>query len=290
MAVPFLVIANRNAGRFSLQLVDQVRRFLGDGGPVDVVVTDEPDDVEPALADLGERCPVVLGGDGSVHQMVNALDRRGLLDRPLGVLPAGTANALARGVGLPLDIASSSRRVRSGRRRFLDLVRADDGRIAVNDVHTGVGSATPQLVTWSKRVLGPLAYPVVNAGTAFATRGWDVTVHVDGKVVADEVVLAVAVGNGPVIGNGTPLWPGASPDDGRVEVLVLAAPRRWRRPRLALAVIRGQHGQHAEARTFGASTVRITGGPGAHNADGEQWPGVRDMTYTVQRGALSLLA
>lgn len=288
MVPTFLVVVNPNAGRVSGALVDAARRGFAERAS-QFVVTSSPEDVGRLLDHLGDRCPVIMGGDGSLNVMVNALHERGLLDRPLGLIPAGTANAFAQGLGLPLDPEDAARRLSQGQPSALDVLVSCDGRVAVNDVHTGVGSATPKAVALAKRVLGPLAYPVVNAATALATPGWPVQVWVDGRLVADQVVLAVAVGNGPVIGDGTALWPGADPGDGFAEITVIPAPARWRRPPLALAVIKGRHPERTDVVMASGVEVHIVGGPGAHNADGEQWPGVHDATYRIQRGALRLL-
>lgn len=288
MVPTFLVVVNPNAGRFSGAVVDAARRGFAERAS-QFVVTSSPEDVGRLLDHLGDRCPVIMGGDGSLNVMANALHERGLLGRPLGLIPAGTANAFARGVGLPLDPEDAARRLSQGRPTALDLLFSGDGRVAVNDVHTGVGSATPKAVALAKRVLGPLAYPVVNAATAVSTNGWPMKVWVDGRLVADEVVLAVAVGNGPVIGDGTPLWPGAKPDDGVAQVTVIPALARWRRPPLALAVIKGRHPQRGDVIMSSGAEVHVVGGPGAHNADGEQWSGIHDETYQVHRGALRLL-
>lgn len=289
MIPDLLVIANPNAGRFSDDLLDRARRVVAATADVEVVVTSTPAEVAPVLDRLGDRWPVILGGDGTNNVVVGALAERGQLDRPVGLVPAGTADAFARGVGLPRDAEAAAARVVSGRHRPLDLIEGSDGRVAVNDVHTGVGSANPTAIRRVKPFLRSRTYPVVNAVAALLTPGWPVRVEVDGRTIAGGgPVLAVAVGNGPVLGDGTPLWPDADPDDGWLDVVVLPARARWERPALARAVLAGRHGGRDDVATARGREVRIVGGPGAHNADGEQWSGVDDVTYRVRPGAWRL--
>lgn len=279
-----LLLVNRNAGRVDDEATGLVCRLLAEAGALDVAVTSEPEEAEDVVRSLGDRTLVVAGGDGTLHDALNRLDRNGMLGETcVGVVPLGTANALARGIGLRLDTPSACRTVVTGGPRPLDLLESDD-RVIANDVHTGIGVVAQGRVAVAKRVIGRFAYPVVNAATALRTDGWRIRVELDGDVLVgeDEPSLAVGVGNTPVIGNGTEVWPGARPDDGLLDVVVaLAGPRRSR-VALGAAVARAAHVGRHDVRAATGSDVRITGGPGRHNADGELWHGVSEATYRVR--------
>lgn len=280
-----LLLVNRNAGRVEDRTAEQVASLLRGRGPVEVVVTSEPDEVEPAIAALDGRMLVIAGGDGTVHDALNRLDRHGrLADVDVALVPLGTANALARGIGLHLEPAAACTVALRGAARRLDVLERDDGRLVVNDVHTGVGVVMQPAVAVAKRVVGPLAYPIVNALTALVTPGWSVQVELDGRVLADGTApaLAVAVGNAPVLGNGTRVWPTALPDDGALDVVVALAGPRLRRLSLGVAAARGRHTARSDVLAERGREVRITGGPGRHNADGELWDDITDVTYRVR--------
>ena len=73
-----LLLVNRNAGRVEDGTADQVASLLRKRGSVEVVVTSEPDEAEPAIAALDGRMLVIAGGDGTVH---DALNGRSVLPR-----------------------------------------------------------------------------------------------------------------------------------------------------------------------------------------------------------------
>ena len=97
------IIHNPAAGRSRQRLFDRtIRRLRGHGG-LTVVRTAAPGDAEAlarqAVADGCARV-VAAGGDGTINEVINGLAGSGL---PLAILPLGTANVLAREIGLALD-------------------------------------------------------------------------------------------------------------------------------------------------------------------------------------------
>ncbi|MBM7808873.1 hypothetical protein JOD57_004710 [Geodermatophilus bullaregiensis] len=93
-----LVVVNRSAGTADDGALAAVLEVLRDGADVEVAATAGIAELERVVAGRGDRRPVVVGGDGSVHAAVAALDRAGGLDpaRPIGLVPLGTGNDLAR--------------------------------------------------------------------------------------------------------------------------------------------------------------------------------------------------
>lgn len=261
-------------------------------GALDVAVTSEPCEAEDVIRDLGDRTLVVAGGDGTLHDALNRLDRHDMLpEARIALVPLGTANALARGIGLALDPVRACDVVEGGRPRALDLLETDE-RVIANDVHTGIGVVGQKRVAVAKRVIGRFAYPVVNATTALTTAGWRMRVEVDGVELGseEEPSLGVGVGNTPVIGNGTEIWPGARADDGLLDVVMAFARGRSDRMALGLAAARGCHLDRDDVRSARGRQVRISGGPGRHNADGELWHDVNDATYSVRPSGWRVLS
>lgn len=289
--VTHVLLVNRNAGGVNDRTTGLVCRRLATGCRVDVAVTSDATEAEDVIRDLGDRTLVVVGGDGTLHDALNRLDRHDMLPGArIALVPLGTANALARGLGLPLDPSLACDVVRTGRPRTLDLFESDD-RVIANDVHTGVGVVGQQRVVIAKRMIGRFAYPIVNTTTALMTAGWPIRVEVDGVEIAgeDEPSLGVGVGNTAVIGNGTQVWPGACPDDGLLDVVVAFARGRTDRIALGLAAARGRHVGRDDVRSGRGREVRIKGGPGCHNADGELWQDITDQTYRVRPGGWRVL-
>lgn len=263
-----LLIINDAAGSTDEVAVTAATDVLRAVGDVTLVATGTVDELDAALADprvvAGERRAVICGGDGSVHLAVSRLDALGRLDVPLGLIPLGTGNDLARGLGLPFDdAAAAAARLRDGRPQPVDLLRSDDGQVCVNAVHAGVGADAAARSEALKDTLAAVAYPVGAVLAGIAATGTRAEVVVDGDVLVDDQVLMVAVCNGTCFGGGACMAPGASPDDGRLDVVVSTAVGPLARAAFALAFARGEHLERDDvvAATGREVTIRV------HRAD-----------------------
>ena len=287
-----LLLASAHAGSTEEEAVEAARAVLADAGPVEVVSTATPDELDAALASCGDRRLVVAGGDGSLHLAVARLRARGeLAERPIALVPLGTGNDLARGLGLPLEPAEAARLVLTGRPKPVDLLVDDAGGIVVNAAHVGVGAEAAQAAARVKPRLGPAAYPLGALAAGLRTHGWRLRVVVDGRVVADghRRSLMVGVGNGRGIGGGTALLPTAVPDDGQLDVLVSYATGPWARARFGAALAAGTHLRDRDVRWARGRSVTVSGQRVGVNADGEVGDEVERRTWTVEPGAWSLL-
>ena len=131
-----VLIANPHASRFSGRQRDRVAATLAAAHKVEVLQTGHPGQAAVltrwAVAD-GAEVAAVLGGDGTVNEVVNGL---GDTTAMLGLLGGGRANVLARGLGLPADPDRAAERLlallASGARRRLTLGTADGRRFALN--------------------------------------------------------------------------------------------------------------------------------------------------------------
>ncbi len=154
--------------------------------------------------------------------MAELLARDELAERPVGLIPMGTGNDLARSLGIPLDPCEAVEVVLRGRERPMDLLVAGDGTIVVNAVHVGVGALAAEEATPLKPLLRRVAYAAGALLAGVRAKGWHLRVRADGRTIADgrRRILMVGVGNGTSIGGGTPLTPQARPDDGLADVVV----------------------------------------------------------------------
>ncbi|MGY1837510.1 diacylglycerol/lipid kinase family protein [Blastococcus sp. SYSU DS0510] len=276
-----LLVVNRAAGTAQDDRVEAAVAGLRKGGDVSVAATADAADLDEALAAHPGSRVVVLGGDGSVHAVVAALDRAGRLsaDEPVGIIACGTGNDLARTLGLPLDPADGAAAVLAGVPRRLDLLRDDAGAVVVNAVHAGVGAEAAAEAHRLKQRLGAVAYPVGAAIAGLGDTGWPLRVEVDGCVAVHEAegwaadgaqpVLMVGVCNGATIGGGTALAPDARPDDGLADVVVCAATGPVARAAYAAALTAGRHVDRTDVLLLRGREVRISGGPVPVDADGE---------------------
>jgi YegS/Rv2252/BmrU family lipid kinase len=286
-----LVVVNRSAGTADDEAVAAAVAELRRYAEVAVAATGDEAELDGAVAARDGRRLVVVGGDGSVHAVVRALDRAGALDPadPLGIVPLGTGNDLARALGVPLDPVAAAAVVATGVVRDLDLLRDDAGGLVVNAVHAGVGPRAYAAAARVKPVLKRAAFPVGAVLAGLTTTGWDLAVEVDGRAVGTGRVLMAAVCNGPTIGGGRLLAPDARLDDGLADVVVCTATGPLARAAFALALLTGRHTARDDVLVVTGRAVTFSGSPLALDADGELGDEVPYRTWRVQRGAWSVV-
>lgn len=288
-----LVVTNASAGTADGERVTAALEVLRGGADVSTAACADPSELADILDRRDGRRVVLAGGDGSLHLAVSQLRARGELspDEPLGLLPMGTGNDLARTLGLPLEPAEAARVLLAGRARPLDLIVDDAGGVVVNAVHLGVGAEAAEASTALKDKLGKAAYAVGSAVAGLRTRGWTVTVEVDGRVVhGDGPVLMVGVCNGRSIGGGAELAPDAAVDDGLLDVVVATSTGPLARLGFGVAMRSGEHVERDDVRTARGRAVTVTGEPFPTNADGELGDPVATRTWRVAPSAWSMVA
>lgn len=171
----------------------------------------------------GADLVVAAGGDGTVREVSGALAGSGI---PMGIVPSGTANLLAKNVGIPIDMEDAISVAVGGEPTPLDLVRmvvdAQADKPLYFAVMAGIGfdARLMQRTNESlKKALGAAAY-VFSAMPELFTKPHRVEISVDGsKQIRRNAVLTV-MGNVPSIGGGVELMPDADPTDGRMEMVV----------------------------------------------------------------------
>jgi YegS/Rv2252/BmrU family lipid kinase len=280
-----LVIANAEAGS-----VDGLDEALAVLSGAEVVRTRAPAELEAVLDRAAGRTLVVAGGDGSLHAVVAALHHRDeLSSSPIGLVPLGTGNDFARGVGIPLDPPAAARLILSGEPRPVDLIVDDAGGVVVNSVHVGAGAEASRKARPWKRMLGPVGYVVGAAVTALDPPTLRLRVTIDGKLVSDRPTLQVAIGNAPYVGGGTELTPEADPADGGLDVMVACPVGTMARTAYALRLRSGEHHRLDDVFYGRGHTVTVDGDPFHASADGEIQGPLTRRAWEVRRAAFRMV-
>ena len=176
-----------------------------------------PGQARQALAD-GAELVVVCGGDGTVRSVATVLAGTGV---PMALLPSGTGNLLARNLEIPLEVEAAAHVAATGRTAAVDVGRTDDGECFLVMAGTGFDAAMLRDTSDQAKVwLSWAAY--VLAGTRHL-RGPLATydLEIDGVAVRRQG-RGVLIGNVSALQAGLELLPGALPDDGLLDVAVLA--------------------------------------------------------------------
>lgn len=286
-----LLIANASAGTHEQESQDAALGVLEELAEVTVVETSTAEELDEVLRDQGDCSVVVAGGDGSLHAVVNALGRLDLLSRTtLGLIPLGTGNDFARGVGISLDPVEAARLIASGRTTSTDLIVDDTGLIVTNNAHLGVGAEASRAADKWKPRLGKIGYALGALSAGYDPQFIRVTVTVDGETITRRRKVAqVAVGNGSSVGGGTELLPGADPSDGELVVIVSRAKGAIRRFTYVARLRRGKHHLMEEVDRRTGRTVVVEGDPFYVITDGEiSSEPVRRRSWELKAGAVQM--
>lgn len=287
-----LVVANEEAGSAERDAVASAMAILGEAEPVELVYSRDRGHLDEILDERDDRRLVIAGGDGSLHAIVAALFARNeLADSTLGLIPLGTGNDLARGLGISLDPETAARIIVEGHSRDLDLLVDDAGGVVVNAVHLGVGASAAQAAGAFKARLGRFAYPAGAMSAGVRAAGWRLVIRVDGEPVAASFdrVLMVAVLNGPSIGGGmAQVHPNAALDDGVAEVVVSGAVRPTARIAYAVDLARGKHLGRPDVQVHRGRNVAVTGDAFLTVSDGEIDGPMTHRTWTLEPAAWRL--
>jgi len=168
---------------------------------------------------------VAVGGDGTVHEVLNGIMARPEGDRPaLGLIPTGSGNDTRRTVGVPEDIAEATLALISGRRRRFDIGRCN-GMYFNNSFAAGLDArVTAKAVEYkatTRRAGLWLYFTALVHVLLNELYPHHVRISWDGAEPVEDDVLALATTIGPTYGGGFRITPDALPDDGLLEVCLI---------------------------------------------------------------------
>lgn len=301
-----LVIGNPSAGRGRLvrRWDDLLGRMRVAGLQPEGRLTEHPGHAcELARKARSERRELVVavGGDGTVHEVVNGLLADGLARGDevlpaLGLLPAGSGCDYARTFAPPsASLDATVTRLASTAERLVDVgqVRCQgaDGeyvRLFVNVAEVGIGAEVAERAARLPRSLGPGRYALAFALTLARQRTVAAGVDVDGQRCEGRLTnLVVAIGQ--YFGGGMRIAPRADPSDGRFEVQVQSGSKLD----YAMAmpkVFRGTHLPHPKVREERGMAIEVRAEPGAKvEADGELL-GTTPASFRILPGVLRVRA
>lgn len=226
------------------------------------------------------------GGDGTISSAAAALHDCG---KPFAVLPLGTANDMARSIGLPEELDDVFRLIAADRRRRIDL-GVVNGRHFFNVAHIGLGvHITYELTPEIKKRLGVFSYLQAFIRALSRKQTFRVFLQVDNKNYRQKSIH-LAVGNGRFYGGGNVVDERAQIDSGELYLYSLKPQSVWELLTLA-PLLRGGK-QRLVKRTFTAIGRRIvvkTTRPREIHADGEP-AGFTPAVFEVLPNALEVFA
>lgn len=276
-----LFIVNPEAGKGrGRKILPQVSRILARySSHTEIVQTERElhaiELVKLHKADFKRIC--VLGGDGTLNEIVNGLD--GSSDNILGVIPVGSGNDFARTAGMTSDPAGALRvimeshvvrEVDTGYLKYKENKTKDlIIRKFLNSAGVGFDAIVSDQIKKTRYIKGLPLYISAVVQALFMYQVMDVEAELDGYKVQGRKLL-IAISNGKTYGGGLKVNPGAEVDDGYLDACIIGTLPIWQIVRDFQKLIRGKHGSipGIEIRKFKSARIK-TVMPVYIHADGE---------------------
>lgn len=263
-----LMLVNPNARRGREAIEPVVARLTAGGMRVSVERFDSPGEVSRDIVRRGAEADlvVVCGGDGTINSAALGMLETGL---PMGIIPLGTANDLARTLGIPDDPLAAADIIVGGRTKRIDLGTVN-GHPFFNVASIGLGAdLAHSLDPETKKRWGRLGYALAALKVVLSARPFSATI-IDEQGERKVRTYQIAVGNGRHYGGGNVVHAAATIDDGHLDLYSLEMDNVWKLMLMMASFRRGEHGAWAEVRTAKSREFDIrTSRPRSVNTDGD---------------------
>ena len=274
---PYLVVnpeaCNGKAGKRWPRVKKQI---LEQGLSFDYQLTSAPGEataLSRQALEKGYKRIVAVGGDGTLNEVANGFFQVDKIIRnqaALGLIPEGTGGDFARLMKIPRDIKDCASRISRGKSRPIDVAHArfqprdpdltgeTAARYFFNAGDVGLGGATIALTQRLGKFMGGfLSYYAAMVISMVLYRNREITAVIDDHVTWAGKVVVLVVANGQYFGGGMKVTPMALPDDGLLDVLLVAD---LSKPRLLFSshrVYKGTHLEIPEVQSFRGRKICI---------------------------------
>lgn len=214
-----LIISEVNLKKKQKQFERVKAVFERAGVPYEVHATDSKQSVHNVTAELTSEkgnSIIVLGGDGTLHDVINAFVD---FDNALGIIPLGTGNDFAESAHIPSDVEKAAQIIVNNPPRFIDFIEFDGGLRSLNAFGMGIDVDVLERCYSGKSVKrSKYLHALIISLIKFKSHNF--TVRYNGKEEKHFGLIA-AVGNGRQFGGGIKMFPAAKIDDGYLDLFMI---------------------------------------------------------------------
>lgn len=263
-----LLLVNRHARKGQQQLDAAIAQLQSSGFTLVEKPTDQPEHLPEVIRQHQNQVDLVIigGGDGTLNAAV-----QGLVDTklPLGILPLGTANDLARTLGVPTTLPEACQVIAGRKIQPIDLGWVN-GKYFFNVASLGLSvQITRKLTKDVKKRWGVLAYAATALQVLWGSRQFQAKIETEGRSQTVRTAQ-IAVGNGRYYGGGMAVAEDAAIDDNRLDLYSLEVEHWWQMLAVLPAMRRGSQGAMPWVQTWQGKEFHVhTRRPRAINTDGE---------------------
>ena len=242
---------------------------------------------------------VALGGDGTVHEVVNGLMQVAAVARPaLGIVPLGSGNDFAHILGIPAVMSEALLSAVNGQPHLLDTGSVRDENDRLEYFNNTIGMGFDSLVNmYTRKITGIHGFPMYFVALMMTIfRNFDtLDMHVEtDQETWDLPALMLALGNGPREGGGFIITPDAKLDDGILNYVTIKKISRLMMLRLVPEVMKGTHVHFKQVRTGTCRSMTVTSKQPLYvHCDGEIYAGfgtqVRKLSIQILPSSIRYL-
>jgi diacylglycerol kinase (ATP) len=293
----FLVNPASANGATGRRWAELERRAASLGLEGDTQLSERPGHLSELAAEAvarGATSLVVVGGDGTVHEVVDGVVGAGLGDRvELGMIPLGTGRDFARSLRIPSRFEEAVEVARGGRVRTVDVGRASYTSAAgearahfANFAGAGIsGGIAARANRTSKALGGKISFFWATLAVFSRWQPSEMTVTIDGVERRARLLEALAM-NGDYTAGGMWVAPEASLDDGAFDVVLIGDFSKAEFTTTFPKIYRGRHVTHAKVEIIRARELAVDAPePLPIVLDGEQ-PGTTPVRFELLPAAL----
>jgi diacylglycerol kinase (ATP) len=263
-----LLLINQHSRKGQKLLSQATARLQELGFELIAEPTNHSQEISDTIRRYRERVELVIvgGGDGTLNAAIEGSIETQL---PLGILPMGTANDLARTLGIPTSLPEACQVIARGKVRAIDVGWVN-GKHFFNVASLGLSvQITERLTKEVKRRWGILAYAFTAAQAIWEARPFRAEIRANNQSFRVKTIQ-IAVGNGRYYGGGMTVAEDATIDDRRLDLYSLETQHWWQIIALLPAMRQGNHASWPNVRALHSQEIEVyTRKPRPINTDGE---------------------
>ncbi|WP_096440210.1 diacylglycerol/lipid kinase family protein [Alteribacter populi] len=250
-------------------------------------------DIAKSLVHDETRKIIVIGGDGTFHEVANVLIHT---KTPVGIIPAGSGNDFSRGIGIPKDYKEALHRIIQGEPLAIDVGQVGDNNYCITVTGIGFDGLVAEITNtskhkiWCNRVgLGGLAYFLSIMKGLWQYKPSTVQIRVDEEERTFSNVWLIATATFPYYGGGIKICPEANYQDGLFDLCIVHNLSIWELLKVLPKAYRGKHTDHPSVTMLRGKNIEIRSEPALIiHSDGEIM-GKTPLTLSVVKGGLQVL-
>ncbi|MBQ7770181.1 MAG: diacylglycerol kinase family lipid kinase [Clostridia bacterium] len=242
-------------------------------------VVGEAEKIVRELTERGENDIIVLGGDGTLHEVLNGISNPAQCR--LALIPSGTGNDFAEKLGIPLKAAEAVKLFLKKDPKEIDYLQVGNRR-CMNVAGLGMDVEVLERCQRGK-MRGKLKYFISLLKTFFVFKGYAIVVRKEDGTEEKHDALLAAVCNGSQFGGGIPICPPAEVNDGLMNVMIVDHIKgKWKLVKALLTLMKGKLPQYERTTHFLCESVRFEPlVPCTVQLDGELYP---NLLFDVKIG------